>query len=93
MYVKKSLTDIQKKILKVLSVGGTLDDIAYSVYEGVDEPDYAYDSLRVMIHRLRKMGFVISNKQGSVHSGKTGRGTCAYYTLVGAPEKWSVQCA
>lgn len=93
MFIKKSLTHMQEKILRVLSVGGTLDDIALAVYGGVDEPDYSYDSLRVMIYRLRKMGFVISNKHGTVHSGKTGRGTCAYYTLVEAPEKWSLQCA
>jgi hypothetical protein len=89
MYVKRTLTDIQKKILDTLSIGASLDELAFSVYHGGDdEPSYAYDSLRVMIYRLRKMGFVISNKQDRVHSGKTGRGTPAFYKLVETPEKW-----
>ncbi len=90
MFIKRSLTDVQKKIVDALTVGVTLDELAFAVYGGEDEPDYAYDSLRVMISRLRKLGFVISNKVGKLHSGKTGRGTPAFYTLIESPEKWRV---
>ncbi len=59
--------------------GSTLDDIVFSLYPDDNEPDYAYDTVRVIIHRLRKMGHKISNKSGILHQGKTGRGTIARY--------------
>ena len=81
MFVKRGPSATQKIILECLHVGATLGDIASAVYRG-NEPEYAYDALRVMIYRLRKEGFVITNKPGKLHSGKTGRGTPAFYKLM-----------
>jgi hypothetical protein len=86
MFVKRGPSATQKIILSCLSVGATIGDIASAVYRG-NEPDYAYDSIRVMIYRLRKEGFVISNKPGTAHSGKTGRGTPAFYKLLETPTR------
>ncbi len=58
--------------------GSSVDDIVCDVFPH-HEPKYAYDTVRVIIHRLRKMGHKISNKSGVLHQGKTGRGTIARY--------------
>lgn len=57
--------------------GITVEGIVQKIYS-MNAPEYAYDTVRVIIFRLRKMGHQISNKP-VFHTGKTGRGTIARY--------------
>lgn len=90
MFTKTSLTPIQKNILSCIERGATIDDILMSVYQGDGEPEYSYNSIRTILMRLRRYGFVISNRRDGIHQGKTGRATKAFYRLVSTPEvfKW-----
>lgn len=82
MFIRRGLSEIQKVILSEISKGATIDDILFAVYQGENEPEYAYNSIRTIIGRLRKYGYKISNRPSGFHSGKTGRGTKAFYRLV-----------
>ncbi len=83
------LSPVQSKILSSVSKGADIDKIAFDLYGGEDEPDYSYDAIRVQIFRMRKKGFVISNSARRLSSGKTGRGTKAFYNLVSTPEGYN----
>ena len=89
MFTKTSLTPIQKIILESIRHGATLDDILMNVYQGDGEPEYSYNSVRTILMRLRKYGFVISNRPEGIHKGKTGRGTKAFYRLISTPERFA----